>query len=62
MDKKVEVVSENQNTVILLGAYAQPTTEMADRICGKYGRSSRLLREWGGTRIERSYWQFDCIR
>jgi len=57
----IEVLSSNQNTVTLLGHGDQRVLKVADENCQKYGKSARLVREWGGTRIERSNWQFDCI-
>ena len=57
----IVVLSENQNTVTVLGWGNQRVLNVADTSCKKYGKSARLVKSWGGTRIERSEWQFDCI-
>lgn len=58
---KIEVLSSNQNTVTVLGYGNQRVLTVADQECRKYGKSARLVSSWGGTRIERSEWLFDCI-
>ena len=58
---EIVVLSENKNTVTVLGWGNQRVLNVADAACKKYGKSARLINSWGGTRIERSEWQFDCI-
>jgi len=57
----IDVLSSNRNTVTILGHGAQRVLAVADENCQKYGKTARLVSQWGGTRIERSNWQFDCI-
>ena len=59
---EILVLSENQNTVSILGWGDQRVLNVADAACGKYGKSALLVKEFGGTRIERSEWPFDCVR
>jgi ABC-type uncharacterized transport system auxiliary subunit len=58
---EIVVLSENQNTVTVLGWGNQRVLNVADTACKKYGKTARQVKSWGGTRIERSQWQFDCV-
>lgn len=59
---EIIVLSENQNTVTVLGWGNQRVLNVADTACKQYGKTARLVGSWGGTRIERSQWQFDCVK
>ncbi len=59
---EIVVLSENQNTITVLGWGNQRVLDVADTACKKYGKTARLVSSWGGTRIERSQWQFDCVK
>jgi len=58
---EIVVLSENQNTVTVLGWGNQLVLNVADAACKKHVKTARLVTSWGGTRIERSEWQFDCV-
>ncbi len=59
---EIVVLSENQNTITVLGWGNQRVLDVADTACKKYGKTARRVSSWVGTRLERSQWHFDCVK